>query len=189
MKLSIYISIFIAVLFLARPDLYAGEPIGGVNISIEQIPGGVVSKTKTNRKGEFSFKNLPDGNYILTVSYKGKTAVIGKKGNEKLVVASSRKSGAVILGGREKASGMATGKRRQHKPITITKQLDKSSPKLAKALVANIKSTRSKKSGKNNSNRVDKATPMLMIKIDGGGISGSLKASHQSASNSIRNMK
>lgn len=38
---------------------------------------------------------------------------------------------------RDAASGMATGKR-QHKPITITKPIDKASPKLAKALANSI---------------------------------------------------
>jgi type VI secretion system secreted protein Hcp len=41
-----------------------------------------------------------------------------------------------IVSPRDAASGLPTGKR-QHKPITITKQLDKSSPKLLNALVQN----------------------------------------------------
>ncbi len=137
MKYLSYISIFIAVLFIGRPNLYAGEPIGGVNISIDQIPGGKTFKTKTNSKGEFSFKNLPDGNYLLTVSYKGQSAVVGKKGSEKIVV----------FGGSNKSSGLPTGKR-QHKPVTITKELDKSSPLLAKALCAGYNSSRSNKTRK-----------------------------------------
>ena len=41
-----------------------------------------------------------------------------------------------VVSPREVASGMATGKR-QHKPLTITKEIDKSTPLLYQALVTN----------------------------------------------------
>ena len=50
----------------ASPPPLPGDPVPGVDVSIEQSPSGViVSSTQTNSSGFFEFKNLPPGKYKL----------------------------------------------------------------------------------------------------------------------------
>lgn len=62
---------------------------------------------------------------------KGSVTQKGREGKIMVIAVSHE-----ILSPRDTATGMATGKR-QHKPLTITKQIDKSSPQLFSALVNN----------------------------------------------------
>jgi type VI secretion system secreted protein Hcp len=62
---------------------------------------------------------------------KGSVAQKGREGAIKVIAVSHE-----ILSPRDAASGLPTGKR-QHKPLVITKELDKSSPLLFQALVQN----------------------------------------------------
>ncbi len=45
----------------------AGDPIPGVDISLEQIPGGIIATTQTDSTGEYSFENVPvsDSSYDI----------------------------------------------------------------------------------------------------------------------------
>ncbi|MFH1320359.1 MAG: carboxypeptidase regulatory-like domain-containing protein [Bacteroidota bacterium] len=47
------------------------DPVPGVNISLEQVPGSVVASDKTDNDGNFSFTNVPQGNFTLRVSIPG----------------------------------------------------------------------------------------------------------------------
>ena len=50
----------------------AGDPIPGIDVSLEQIPGGqVVAQSVTNDEGKYSFKGIPDGNYSIYVDIPG----------------------------------------------------------------------------------------------------------------------
>jgi len=62
---------------------------------------------------------------------KGSVTQKGREGKIMIIAVSHE-----ILSPRDAATGLATGKR-QHKPFTITKQIDKSSPLLFSALVNN----------------------------------------------------
>jgi type VI secretion system secreted protein Hcp len=72
------------------------------------------------------------------------TAIGQKQGQLKGGVTQKGREGSIavyavdheILSPRDAASGLPTGKR-QHKPITITKEIDKATPLLLKALVTN----------------------------------------------------
>jgi TonB-dependent starch-binding outer membrane protein SusC len=44
-----------------------GEPIPGASVTLQGLKGG----TTTNEKGEFSLKNIPDGNYTLQITFVG----------------------------------------------------------------------------------------------------------------------
>lgn len=61
--------LFILVLgALAGAALAAtGDPVPGVDVSLEQKPGGNRVATKTAADGTFSFKDLPPGKYVLRI--------------------------------------------------------------------------------------------------------------------------
>jgi carboxypeptidase family protein len=130
--------------------LFAGDPIPGLDITVEQSPNGETKTGKTNGRGEFIATGLKEGDYKITIELNGVKCVIGDKVNEKITVPSSKSTASIkpirlelssrsmylskkgydyyASNTREAGSGMATGKR-QHKPITVTKELDKSSTK------------------------------------------------------------
>lgn len=128
-----WLSVSIAFVF-AFSLLIAGDPIPGIDITIKNLDTKKTFKTKVKKNGKFSFKKLKPGKYTMTLTYKGKSMTIGKKRGEELTV-------------RDAASGMASGKR-QHKPLTITKRIDKASPMLAKAVMDDYNSSRSNTSSR-----------------------------------------
>ncbi len=55
-----------------KPNKTEGDPIPGVDIVLEQVPGGVIrGRSKTNEKGEFQFNNIEIGSYKLYVNIIG----------------------------------------------------------------------------------------------------------------------
>ncbi|TNE35931.1 carboxypeptidase regulatory-like domain-containing protein [bacterium] len=80
--------LLIAIFFITPLLLFAGDPIPGIEIIVEQSPAGIVSTGKTGKNGEYTFKGLKDGNYIVTLNVGGKKIVVGKKPNEKINVSS-----------------------------------------------------------------------------------------------------
>lgn len=52
-------------------SLVPGDPIPGIDVSLEQVPGGAVAMTVTDANGEYSFKNLPPATYTLWVGIPG----------------------------------------------------------------------------------------------------------------------
>ncbi len=138
------------ILLLALPVvLFAGDPIPGIGITVEQSPNGVTKKGKTNGRGEFIAKGLKEGDYKVTIEMNGVRCVIGDQVNEKITCPSSKSTARIkpirvelssksmylskkgydyyASSSREAGSGMATGKR-QYKPVTITKEVDASTP-------------------------------------------------------------
>jgi len=57
--------VLIALFLIIVVRSYAYDPVPGLDISIEQIPGGKQMTTKTDRNGEFLFKDLPSGKIII----------------------------------------------------------------------------------------------------------------------------
>lgn len=53
-------------LALAAPA-FATDPLPGVDVSLGQVPGGIVASAKTNAAGKVSFFNLPVGQYGIEV--------------------------------------------------------------------------------------------------------------------------
>ncbi|HXV73796.1 MAG TPA: carboxypeptidase-like regulatory domain-containing protein [Sphingomonadales bacterium] len=54
----------------ATPAL-AGDPVPGVDITLEQIPGGAVYTATSDAAGNVTFANLPAGKYALYSTQKG----------------------------------------------------------------------------------------------------------------------
>jgi hypothetical protein len=45
-----------------------GDPLPGIDVSMEQNPGGIIIATgTTNGSGDYVFTNMPEGNYTLRV--------------------------------------------------------------------------------------------------------------------------
>lgn len=42
-----------------------GDPVPGIDVSLEQIPGGIIVNTKTDEFGNYSFENVKVGNYKI----------------------------------------------------------------------------------------------------------------------------
>lgn len=221
-----------AVLLFTTADLYAGDPIPGIDITLTNVDTKEIHKTKTDAKGEYSFTNLEPGQYTLTVSSGNSSYTFGKKPKESIVVGKSSD------GARDKSVRKRPGRTVRKRPGRV-KYGDIPLPrKLAKELLSSSSSTNKQKSdynssrsnktysadyvdddddgdgiptakanhnttrsnqasGKNNdettskgkTKRIDKATPLLSVQVTDTKVHGSLKASHDAAMNSIRNMK
>lgn len=140
----------IIILLLIIPIiLFAGDPIPGIDITVEQSPNGVTKKGKTNGRGEFIVKGLKEGDYKVTIEMNGVKCVIGDKVNEKITIPYSKSTARIkpirlelstksmyfskkgydyyASSSQNKSSGLPTGKR-QHKPLTVTKEVDASTP-------------------------------------------------------------
>ena len=142
----IVIFIFVAIPIV----LFAGDPIPGIDITVNQSPNGITKNGTTNGRGEFIAKGLEEGDYKVTIEMNGVRCVIGDKVNEKITVPSTNSTANVkpirleissrsmyiskkgydyyASNTRDAASGLPTGKR-QHKPVSLSKELDKSSTK------------------------------------------------------------
>mgnify|MGYP002712130136 CR=1 FL=1 len=143
--------VIVLLVFIVPLILFAGDPIPGIDITVDQSPNGITKTGKTNGRGEFIATGLKEGDYKVTLEMDGVRCVIGDKVNEKITIPSSNSTASIkpirlelssksmylskkgydhyqASSTREAGSGMATGKR-QHKPMTITKELDKSSTK------------------------------------------------------------
>ncbi len=56
-------------LLAAMPPARAGEPVPDIGIGLEEIPGGiVVATTKTDRNGNYTFRNVRPGNYKVVIT-------------------------------------------------------------------------------------------------------------------------
>lgn len=136
----IYLFLFFA---LTMSNAYSECPVSGVEVSVKNLDLNKSFKIKTNKNGKFSFNKLPAGNYALTVSLGGKSMSVGEDGSESISISAD-----------DKASGMASGKRK-HKPITITKEIDKSSPMLATAIVDHVVQQKPGRTQRVSSEKVD----------------------------------
>ncbi|MBI5599374.1 MAG: carboxypeptidase regulatory-like domain-containing protein [Deltaproteobacteria bacterium] len=53
-------------LFLISSGLsLAGDPVPGIDISLDEIPGGIVKTAKTDKSGGFTFDKLKPGKYVV----------------------------------------------------------------------------------------------------------------------------
>lgn len=49
----------------------AGEPIPGIDVSLEQVPGGTTAQTTTDEDGLYTFDNIPPGEYEIIIDIPG----------------------------------------------------------------------------------------------------------------------
>lgn len=81
------LAVLVVELTLPLPtDAAAGDPVPGLDVSLEQKPGGNVFCAKVDSTGSFSFENLPPGRYILRFK---KVAPLTEQQWESDIVASS----------------------------------------------------------------------------------------------------
>jgi len=67
---SLFLSAFLIFAFLfTTQSVSAVDPVPGLDISLEQIPGGVVRTTKTDKLGNFAFNKLKAGSYELKIMH------------------------------------------------------------------------------------------------------------------------
>jgi len=52
----------------AVENAQAGDPIPGVDVSLEQVPGGVKGQVNTGKNGTFAFSQLKPGRYLLRIT-------------------------------------------------------------------------------------------------------------------------
>lgn len=71
-------------------SVFAGDPVPGIGITVEQSPNGVVGTGTTNNAGEFTLSNLSAGDYQISLSGNGQTVVLGKQREDRITIASGR---------------------------------------------------------------------------------------------------
>jgi len=79
-KLFVLFSFFLIVslAFTKSKSVFnLGDPIPGVDVSLEQIPGGVKGVTQTNASGNYNFKNLASG--VYKIYFGSKKATMNKR--------------------------------------------------------------------------------------------------------------
>jgi len=133
---------------------FAGDPIPGLDVKLGKPGGGGKAIiVKTDADGKFTFDNLAEGTYTLTISHeacmraintKGTGAVVRQaegdhtfsvvcdEGLDVLLIPDQNDPAALeheVKSPRDVATGQASGKR-MHKPFIITKEWGASSPQL-----------------------------------------------------------
>jgi hypothetical protein len=53
---------------LSASSLFAGDPVPGLDVKLGRNPGGQAYHVRTDASGNFTFKDLPAGEYIVTIS-------------------------------------------------------------------------------------------------------------------------
>ena len=62
----------------AAGSLYAGAPLKGVDVKLGRNPGGgAAARATTDASGKVTFKALPKGSYVLTLSLPAKKELVG----------------------------------------------------------------------------------------------------------------
>jgi hypothetical protein len=142
----------VAAFFLALAiPAFAGDPVHGVDVKLGMV-GGKTKVVKTDADGKFTFDNLAEGTYTLTISHEACMRAINTTGTGATVrladgehtfsvacdagvdvlLISDQNDAAMeqdVKSPRDLATGQASGKR-MHKPFVITKEWGASSPQL-----------------------------------------------------------
>lgn len=66
--------------------VYAGDPVPGIDVSLEQVPGGVVRTAKTDAQGNYAFAQLPAGAYKVCIGSINPPTTAGKGGPPTVLV-------------------------------------------------------------------------------------------------------
>jgi hypothetical protein len=130
-------SIFVAIAFIAATSitsqLFAQEAAAkssGYDLKKNVKCRVIQTETGCSLAFEYDVKSPRD---VATGQSSGKRGYDYYKAQSDFSVSAADNSVTEVKSPRDAASGQATGKR-QHKPMTITKELDKSSPKLAESV-------------------------------------------------------
>ena len=59
--------VVVLLLVISVAPVHAGDPVPGLDITIEQIPGGIILTVKTDKNGKYIFNRLAPGTYKLRV--------------------------------------------------------------------------------------------------------------------------
>lgn len=63
------VSVVMLLLAIFIAPVRAGDPVDGLDITIEQIPGGKISTTQTDDDGRYVFKNVDTGVYKIRFDF------------------------------------------------------------------------------------------------------------------------
>ncbi|MER3329962.1 MAG: carboxypeptidase-like regulatory domain-containing protein [Candidatus Kapaibacterium sp.] len=84
--------ILILALIIVPILLFAGDPVPGIGITVEQSPNGVAYTGIRNNNGEYVFSDMKEGDYIIKIKSKDKEVIIGKNKDDKISVSSIKKN-------------------------------------------------------------------------------------------------
>ncbi|MDA0350323.1 MAG: hypothetical protein O3C43_19655 [Verrucomicrobia bacterium] len=77
---------FVFLTLLSSTALYGGDPIPGIDITVEQSSSGITKQGKTNAQGELILSGFQEGKIALTVNHKGKISVLGNRPNDAILL-------------------------------------------------------------------------------------------------------
>lgn len=64
LRIAVAVTAFVFLVFPAKRAL-PGDPVPGIDVQLEQIPGGKAKVVRTDKDGKFTFANLAPGKYVL----------------------------------------------------------------------------------------------------------------------------
>lgn len=156
---SIKISFLMLVSFVLISAAAISAPLSKATVTLTNSSTGKTCTCVTDANGKFECKNLPDGKYTFSCTSEDKMMSWSwgetQTGSYEFDVKAPR----------DVATGQASGKR-MHKPFTIKKELDKSTPLLGKQ-AGSTKSTKDHNSSRSNKCVAD-------VCVDGSSITGTL---------------
>lgn len=154
-KLNNIALMFITLLMISSAAISA--PLSKATVTLQDSATGKIYTCITDANGKFECKNLPDGKYSITCK------------NEADMMNWSFGAAAYqfeVQAPKDRASGQASGKR-MHKPLTITKEFDKSTPMLGKRAGSPPSSTKNQNNARSN-------RCVATVCVDGTTISGTI---------------
>ena len=83
------------VLFCIPLSAFAGDPIPGIDITVEQSPPGASFSGTTDSNGEITFSGLAAGNYTLTLQDELGSVVLGAGNDDAIVISPGGRSAAI----------------------------------------------------------------------------------------------
>lgn len=87
-----YPKYLLSLILILPVFVFAGDPIPGIDITVDQSPPGLTQSGVTNPKGEVILSGFKPGPVVVTVTYKDEVAVFGKPGSKRIILPAEAKA-------------------------------------------------------------------------------------------------
>ncbi len=88
-------SLLMVLIALLPTGVFGGDPIPGIDITVDQSPPGIKKHGKTDANGELILSGFRPGQCVVTIVHGGKLAVIGNQGKDRVIIPGKGKVGSI----------------------------------------------------------------------------------------------